>query len=96
MKVVTNDGPKYTVVFNHPDDSSEVYTFFVDDENEPSIFASDEEVKEWYREMGRQVWNKYNPYGYYHTMTITSEWVLDGKAYTPTIFEEVSIYDLMD
>lgn len=96
MKIVEATMPKFLVTFNHPDDSSRSYEFFVQDDNVPSVFCTEDEMKEWHNKMGKEVWNTYNSSGYYHTMTISSEFVIDGKVYHPVIFDEVSRFDLMD
>lgn len=94
MRIISSDLPKYRVVFSHPDVGIEIHDFFVEDDKEPSVFAEDAEWKVWQTEMIKKVWDTYNHYDYYHTMTITTEYVIDGKAYIVKVCEEISKGDL--
>ena len=93
MKIISTDLPKYTVTFDHPDTGVEIHTFFAECKEEPSAF-DDEEWAEYERELKKAVWDKYNHCGYYHTMTITAEYVIDGKAYNAIICEDIGMGDL--
>lgn len=93
MKIITSDLPKYTVVFNHPDDSSKVREFFVDLENENEPW-SDEECALYKKALIKEVWEEFNHYGYYHTMTITAEYYFDGKKHIVTICDEATWADI--
>ena len=95
MRLVATDSPKYTVVFEHPDTGVKILSFFVDDDDEPSVFAEDEVWAEYNKEIARNAWKQFNSSGYYHTMTIDAEYVIDGKAYKSNICEDASIYDVM-
>ena len=94
MRIITTNLPKYTVIFEHPDTGSEFHTFFVEDGREPSPFAEDAEWETWYKELMIEVWNKYNHYGYYHSMTILAEWVINGEVHIDSICKEVGKSDL--
>ena len=93
MKIIANDLPKYTVVFNHPDDSSRVYEVCVDLENESTPWT-DAEWERYHKRLLRDIWEKFNHYGYWHTMTITADYCVDGKVYTANICEEASWVDI--
>ena len=93
MKIITTNMPKFEVVFDHPDDSSMFHEFFVDLDGEDEPWT-DEEYDWFNKELIRSVWHKYNHYGYYHTMTITAEYVIDGKIYRPTICKDYGRYDI--
>lgn len=95
MRLVATDSPKYTVVFEHPDTGVKIISFFVDDDDAPSVFADDEVWDEYNKEIARNVWKQFNNSGYYHTMSINAEYVFDGKGYVSNIFTDVSIYDVM-
>lgn len=94
MKIITTDLPKYRVVFEHPDDGCRIYDFVVDPEGrEPSPF-SDDEYDQYHKELISQVWDIYNHYGYWHTMTITAEYTFDGKVYTDIVCKEIGWADI--
>ena len=90
MRLIKTDLPKYHVVFSHPDFSSAHFDFFVDEKDEwtPSPFSAPEVWKEWEHELMVTVWKTWNNCDFYHSMTITTEYVIDGKVYTETICED--------
>lgn len=87
MEIITSNSCHYTVVFEHPDVGVTIYNFFVKEEpmEELTLHATEEEEEEYYTNLCKKVWNKYNKYGYYHTMSIVGKWVIDGKAYLQEI-----------
>ena len=95
MKIVEVYGCKYQVMFEHPDYGCEFHEFIVDDDNAPSPFADEELWVEYHKEIAKNVWKTFNASGFYHTMTITAEIVVDGKVYNPTICEEFSWSDVL-
>lgn len=94
MRIVSTNLPPYTAIFEHPDEGVRVITFFVEDGQEPSPFAEEEEWAEWRKAMIKEVWETYNHSGYYHTMSITAECVVDGKAYLTDICKEIGIGEI--
>ena len=95
MKVIETYSPIYHVELNHPDTGSEFHRVVIDDEGDaPSIFADDEEWKAYNDEVMRRIWDMFNLSGYYHTMTITAEYVIEGKAVNTKLCEEVGRYEL--
>ena len=96
MKVIETYSPIYHVELNHPDTGSEFHRVFIDDEGEaPSIFADEEVWNDYTKQMLKKIWEKFNSSGYWHTMTVHSEQVVDGKVYTPTICEDYGICEYM-
>ena len=93
MRIIANDLPKYTVEFNHPDDSSKIYEIFVDLEGMSEPW-SDTEYEVYHKALIKEVWEKFNHYGYWHTMKITAEYTFEGKAHIATICDEVSWADI--
>lgn len=93
MKIVETYLPKYTAVFEHPDTGVDIHVFFVDVENDNEPW-SEEEYAEFDRKLKKEVWERFNHSGYYHTMTLTAEYVVDGQIYHTTICEEAGRYDL--
>lgn len=88
MKIIATDLPKYTVTFNHPDDSSRSYEIFVDLEDEQMPW-SDDDWNKYHKRLVKEVWETFNHYGYWHTMTIETEWHFEGKMYKQTICEDI-------
>jgi len=95
MRLVETDSPKYTAVFEHPDYSPEYHEFFLEDDDAPSPFADEELWVEYHKEIAKKAWETFNASGFYHTMTITAEIVVDGKVYNPTICEEFGLSDIL-
>lgn len=96
MRLAVTYSPKYTAIFEHPDTGVKVISFFVDDDNAPSIFAADEVWAEYNKEIARNAWKQFNDSGYYHTMSIKAEYVIDGTAYIDNIYyQDASIHDVM-
>lgn len=94
MRIVETYLPKYQVVFEHPDTGCSIHDFFIEDKNAPGPFDDKEEWDVWYSDLKKQVWQTFNAGGYYHTMTIKEQYVIDGKEYIATICEEASHYDV--
>lgn len=96
MKIVEVYGCKYQVVLEHPDYGCEHHEFIVDDDNAPSPFADDNSWVEYNNQVCKEVWKKFNGSGFYHTMTITSEYVIDDKVYRATVCEEFGHGDYLN
>ena len=95
MRVIESYLPRFTVEFQHPDDGVEIHTFYLDDDEEVERLLNDgDHPARFNTELKRAVWNKFNRSGYWHTMTITSEHVIDGQVYTTVICKEVGCADI--
>lgn len=94
FRVVENDGPKYTVVLEHPDEGVSIHSFFIDSDEEPSVFADSEEWTEFNKRIIKAAWETFNKSGYWHTMTITAEYVFDGEAHIATLCENIGWAEL--
>ena len=57
------------IVFEHPDYNSEYHT---------EILIEDAYEETDHITLAKLMWDKYNRYGFYHTMKITQSWYFDG------------------
>ena len=80
------DTTNYEVHLIHPDYGSEFHWISVADDCDHYIL-SDEESKEYNRELFKMLRERYNKYGYWHEMTVTMVVCIDGKEYRKELEE---------
>lgn len=68
----------FKVICDHPEDSSWVYHFaFPECEN----VWDDTIYKEWIEDIKKTIQKTINNYGYWHTVTIYQQFIIDGVVY---------------
>lgn len=80
------DTTNYEIHLIHPDYGSEFHWIAVADDCGHYIL-SDEETKEYNKELFKMLREKYNKYGYWHEMVVTAVVCIDGKEYRTEVKE---------
>ena len=96
MKIVKTVLPIYKVILEHPDYGSTQNTFCITQTEEelPSPFAQGEEWEHFYKNLVKETWNCFNKSGFWHTMTIIEQTMIDGCLYDTMICENIGFANL--